>query len=296
MNTALDYPPAPARVPGHLPFTVGRLSRMGDVACRWGVRLLLAGTTLFLIAPLISVIGTAFNAPPLILFPPQHWSLESFRQIPDIWYQAFYTSIEVALAAALTGSLIAVPAAFALVRGMLPGRSVFEALSRSPLQVPQIVLSVGMYQYYSQLSAWNAHLSIGGFLGLVIAHTILVMPYIVGTTLTRIAAIDPALEEASAGLGASAARTFRAVTLPLVRPALTASFVLAFVVSFDNVTLSLFLSADSTSSTLPVTLFSAIELSASPVIFAAAALTVVLSAAVTFMLGRVIGIRAVAAR
>ncbi|SIT40749.1 putative Binding-protein-dependent transport systems inner membrane component [Paraburkholderia piptadeniae] len=279
-----------------VPFRVGTLSRAGDFACRWGVRVLLAATVLFLIAPLVSVIGTAFNAPPLIMFPPQHWSLESFRQIPDIWYQAFYTSIEVALAAALIGSLIAVPASFALVRGALPGRGVFEALFRSPLQVPQIVLSVGMYQYYAELSAWNEHLSIGGFTGLVIAHTILVAPYIVGTTLARIAAIDPALEEASTGLGASSLKTFRSVTLPLVRPALTASFILAFVVSFDNVTLSLFLSADSTSSTLPVTLFSAIELSASPVIFAAAALTVALSVAVTFVLGRVIGIRAVATR
>jgi putative spermidine/putrescine transport system permease protein len=279
-----------------VPFEVSTLSRAGDFACRWGVHLLLAATVLFLIAPLISVIGTAFNAPPLIMFPPQQWSLESFRQIPDIWYQAFYTSVEVALAAALIGSSIAVPAAFALVRGVLPGRSVFEALFRSPLQVPQIVLSVGMYQYYAELSAWNEHLSIGGFTGLVIAHTILVTPYIVGTMLSRITAIDPALEEASAGLGASALKTFRSVTLPLLRPALTASFILVFVVSFDNVTLSLFLSADSTSSTLPVTLFSAIELSASPVIFAAAALTIALSVAVTFVLGRVIGIRAVATR
>jgi putative spermidine/putrescine transport system permease protein len=279
-----------------VPFTVSAASRAGDIACRWGLRMLLTLTVLFLIAPLVSVIGTAFNAPPLILFPPQHWSLESFRQIPDIWYQAFYTSIEVALCAALIGSLIAVPAAFALVRGALPGKEVFESLGRSPLLVPQIVLSVGMYQYYAALSAWSDKLAIGGFAGLVIAHTILVTPYIVGTTLARIAAIDPALEEASAGLGASAMRTFRGVTLPLVRPALTASFILAFVVSFDNVTLSLFLSADSTSSTLPVTLFSAIELSASPVIFAAAALTVGLSVAVTFLLGRVIGIRAVATR
>jgi putative spermidine/putrescine transport system permease protein len=292
MTTTLQPHAARERVP----FTVSVTSRAGDIACRWGLRVLLALTVLFLIAPLVSVIGTAFNAPPLILFPPQHWSLESFRQIPDIWYQAFYTSVEVALAAALIGSLIAVPAAFALVRGALPGKGVFEAWFRSPLLVPQIVLSVGMYQYYATLAAWNESLSIGGFTGLVVAHTILVTPYIVGTTLARIATIEPALEEASAGLGASAMRTFRAVTLPLVRPALTASFILAFVVSFDNVTLSLFLSADSTSSTLPVTLFSAIELSASPVIFAAAALTVALSVGVTFLLGRVIGIRAVATR
>lgn len=296
MNTAQSFQPARDRVPERVPFTVSAISRAGDVVCRWGVRALLVATALFLMAPLVSVIGTAFNEPPLILFPPQQWSLESFRQIPDIWYQAFYTSIEVALAAAVAGSLIAVPAAFALVRGALPGKSVFEALSRSPLQVPQIVLSVGMYQYYAELSAWNQSLSIGSFTGLVIAHTILVTPYIVGTTLARITTVDPALEEASAGLGASALRTFRVVTLPLVRPALTASFILAFVVSFDNVTLSLFLSADSTSSTLPVTLFSAIELSASPVIFAAAALTIALSVGVTFVLGRVIGIRAVATR
>jgi putative spermidine/putrescine transport system permease protein len=279
-----------------VPFKVTTCSRAGDIACYWGLRLLLAATVLFLMAPLVSVIGTAFNAPPLIMFPPQQWSLESFRQIPDIWYQAFYTSVEVAIAAALIGSMIAVPAAFALVRGVLPGRGVFEALFRSPLQVPQIVLSVGMYQYYAELSSWSAYLSLSGFAGLVIAHTILVTPYIVGTMLSRITAIEPALEEASAGLGASALKTFRSVTLPLLRPALTASFILAFVVSFDNVTLSLFLSADSTSSTLPVTLFSAIELSASPVIFAAAALTVALSVAVTFLLGRVIGIRALANR
>lgn len=274
----------------------GWWSLQGDRICRWSMRALLGAIVIFLIAPLISVIGTSFNTPPLIIFPPPHLSLDSFRQIPDNWYQAFFTSLKVAFAAAGISAVLTVPAAFALVRGRLPGCALLESMFRSPLLVPQIVLSVSIYQYYVVLAGMLGNSFISGFEGLVIAHTLLVSPYILSTVFGRIANLDPAYEEASIGLGASSTRTFLAVTLPILRPALTAALILAFVISFDNVTLSLFLSTDVGSSTLPVTLFSAIELSASPVIFAAAALTILVSVLVTFSVERLIGLRSVTAR
>jgi putative spermidine/putrescine transport system permease protein len=277
-------------------FRPSTASLLGDFACRWLVRVLLLLGAVFLALPLIAVVIAAFNAPPVMMFPPAQFSLESFRQIPPTWYDAFFTSIELACLAAAIGMLITVPAAFALVRGRLPGRGAIELLFRSPLQVPQIVLSVSIYQYYVVLQDLMGGNFIGGFTGLLIAHTLLVSPYILSTMLARIGSINPSIEEASEGLGARPARTFFRVTLPLVRPALTAALILAFVISFDNVTLSLFLSADSSASTLPVTLFSAIELSASPVIFAAAALTILLSVFITFSIEKLIGLRATLAR
>jgi putative spermidine/putrescine transport system permease protein len=277
-------------------FRPSALSLSGDAACRWFIRILLALGAVFLVLPLIAVVITAFNAPPVMLFPPAHFSLESFREIPSNWYEAFATSIELAVLAAAIGMAITVPAAFALARGRLPGRGVIELLFRSPLQVPQIVLSVSIYQYYVVLQNLLGGNFIGGFAGLLIAHTLLVSPYILSTMLSKIGSINPSIEEASEGLGARPEKTFFQVTLPLVRPALTAALILAFVISFDNVTLSLFLSADSSSSTLPVTLFSAIELSASPVIFAAAALTILLSVAITLSIEKLVGLRATVAR
>ena len=273
------------------PFRPSWMSVATDLACRWILRLFMLVSILFLISPLISVALTAFNAPPVMSFPPAQWSLDSFRQIPDNWYVAFETSLELAACAAVIGMVITVPAAFALVRGLLPGRTMLEAFFRSPLQIPQIVLSVSIYQYYVVLQNLSGGNFLGGFFGLLIAHVLLVAPYILSTMLNKIGEINPSVEEASEGLGASQRRTFFRITLPLVRPALTAAAILAFVISFDNVTLSLFLSADASNSTLPVTLFSAIELSASPVIFAAATLTIVISMVITVIIERLVGLR-----
>jgi putative spermidine/putrescine transport system permease protein len=285
--------PAPGQAQAFRP---GALSLFGDRLCTFLVRAILVAGALFLLAPLVAVIGTAFNKPPAIVFPPSTLTFDSFRQIPSAWYVSFLTSLELAALAALIGLAVTLPAAFGLVRGLLPGRAFVETFLRSPLQVPQVVLSVSIYQYYVIMQGLFGTDVMGGFRGLVVAHILLVSPYILGTLVGRIAAIDQAIEEAAEGLGASAWRTFAQITVPAIRPALFASLVLAFVISFDNVTLSLFLSSDGDGTTLPVTLFSAIEMSASPVVFAAAAMTVVVSAIVTFSVERLIGLRAVVAR
>ncbi len=272
------------------------LSLFSDRACAIVVGTLLVFGVVFLIAPLIAVVGTSLNAPPAIIFPPASVTLDAYRQIPANWYDAFFASVKLATIAAVLGAFISLPAAFALVRGTFPGRPLVETFFRSPLQVPQVVLSVSLYQFYVLAQNFVGKNIFGGFQGLVVAHTLMISPYILGTLVGRIGGIDRSIEEAAEGLGARPLRTFFQVTLPLIRPALLAALILAFVISFDNVTLSLFLTADASSTTFPVTLFSAIELSASPVVFAAAALTIVVSVVVTTLLQRLIGLRGVVAR
>jgi putative spermidine/putrescine transport system permease protein len=273
-----------------------RLSLAGDRASTIGIRIVLVLSVMFLVAPLIAVIGTAFNRPPTILFPPKTITLEAFRLIPPVWYDSFFLSLQLAALASTISCLLVVPAALGIARGVIPGRATVETLFRSPLQVPQVVLAVGIYQFYVMMQATLGMDALGGLGGLVIAHCILVAPYMFGTILGRIEGLNPSIEEASEGLGASGLRTFFLVTLPLLRPAVLASLIIAFIVSFDNVTLSLFLSGDGGTSTLPVTLFSAVEIAVSPVVFAAAALTILLSLFAGLLLERWVGLRNVVTR
>ena len=277
-------------------FRPSALSLFGDRLFTLVVAAIVLAGVLLLVAPLVSVIGTSLNRPPAIVFPPTTFSLDSYSRIPGNWYGAFFASIKLAAVAALLGALITVPAAFAIVRGKLPGRAFLETFFRSPLQVPQVVLSVSLYQYYVLAQSIAGKNVFGGFQGLLVAHTLMVSPYILGTLAGHIGGVDKSIEEAAEGLGARPLRTFFTVTLPMLRPALLAALILAFVISFDNVTVSLFLTADSSTTTLPVTLFSAMELSASPVVFAAAAATIVVSIVVTSLLERLIGLRSVVAR
>ena len=277
-------------------FRPGALSLLADRVFLIVVGAVVLIGVVVLIAPLVSVIGTSLNEPPALVFPPTTITFDAYRQIPSAWYAAFFVSIKLAMVAAFAASAIAVPTAFALTRGNMPGRAFIDAFVRSPLQVPQVVLSLSIYQYFSLMQTFTGANLFSGFRGLVLAHTLMVAPYIFGTVIGRIGSIDRSIEEASEGLGATPLRTFILVTLPMIRPALLAALILAFVISFDNVTLSLFLTAGASSTTLPVTLFTAFELSASPVVFAAAALAIIVSIIVTILLDRLIGLRAVIAR
>jgi putative spermidine/putrescine transport system permease protein len=268
-----------------------RQSRLPDLVTRLGARLLVTLGAVFLAAPLIVIVITSFNVAPALDFPPRRWSFSSYQQISAQLYHSFLVSMELAAIGTAVSLVLAIPCAFALVRGRLPGRRAAEAMFRGPLQVPQIVMGLALFQFYV-LTRNQLGLPLSTSLwGLVIAHVVLITPYALAACVARISALDLELEEAATSLGARATVVFLRVTLPTIRQSVISSALLAFLVSFDNVPLSLFLTSPG-STTLPVALFNESESSLSSVVYAAAALTVAFSLLVTVALDRMVGLRA----
>lgn len=271
---------------------VPRASRLPDIAGRFAFRLLLTVGLIVLLAPLVVVVITSFNKVPSLSVPPRHWSLSSYREIPSELYQAFYFSMKLGLIAAAISVFIGVPASFFLARRGNRLTGVLEGTFRLPLQAPQLVMGLAAFQFYVLVDEHTGIPLSSTWYGLLIAHIILLGPYIIVVCVPRICALDVALEQAGESLGAGRVRILIRIVFPGIRQAVLAAFVLAFLISFDNVPLSLFLTSPG-STTLPVALFDNAESSLSSVLYAAASLSLMVGVAAAVILDRVVGLRKV---
>jgi ABC-type spermidine/putrescine transport system permease subunit I len=216
-----------------------------------------------LFAPLLVIVGASFNGGSFrageIVFPPRRLSLDWYLSTPASHIHAFGVSIALALIATLLACLIAVPAGLGLARANMPGREAVAALFRIPLQVPVVIIGLAFfYTYYALDDAVGVALA-GTFAGLVVAHLFILSPFVIGSVTAVLQRFDDRLEEAAASLGAGRWRTFRRVTLPVIMPGLFAGAVYAFMVSFGDVPISLFL-AGSNTTTFPVAIFHSMEM------------------------------------
>lgn len=193
------------------------------------VLIFLAGPALFLIP--VSVSTSAF-----IEWPPALFSTQWYAALVDSpqWFGAAIRSLVVAALSALLAVLIGTPAAFAMTRFALPGKSAVLAIILAPLIVPRIVTAVGLFYLFAQLGL------VGTTLGLVIGHAVLSVPYVTITVMAVLKHHDWRLEQAASTLGARPAATLRRITLPLVGNGLVAAYLFAFVTSFDELTIALF--------------------------------------------------------
>lgn len=232
------------------------MSRNGPLALAFN-----ALFVLFMAAPLIVVIGVAFTPEGFLKFPPSGISLRWFRAILDNqdFIQAFWISLYLGLASATLSCLIAVPAALAIGRYRFAGREPLVGLFMSPLTVPTIVLGIAFLRFLSQLGI-N-----GTFPGLVLCHAVIITPYVLRLTLASVTGLDRRTEWAAVSLGASRFTTFRRVVLPTIMPGVVGGWVLAFVTSFDELTVTVFIVNPSTV-TLPVRLFSHITQTTDPLV------------------------------
>lgn len=216
-----------------------------------------------MIVPILFVVVAAFTSGSTLRFPPEGWSLRWFSEA--VSYAPFMTSLVSSLQLAIIATVIAlalgVPVTLAIHRGRLPGRSLVEGLFLSPLIVPELVVGLALYQ---QLMIG---FGLDNFQTLLFGHTVLMFPYAVRVTGASLALIDPAVEEAARGLGASPLRTFFTVTLPLLRPGLFSASLLSFVASFNNVPLSLLLQSRDFR-TLPVVMLDYVQQNYTPIIAA----------------------------
>lgn len=240
----------------------------------------------FLATPLVVVALVAFNPGSALRFPPTGLSLRWFVQIWET--ESFVTGIvnSLKLGGLATGMsmVLGVPAAIALGRGRFRGRESLETAVLSPLSLPMIVLGLGLL---TASSAVGMGLS---FPVLVGGHVVITLPYVVRTTLAVYRGLDPALEEAARVHGATAWRTFRLVTLPLLRPGLIAGGIFAFLISFDNVPVSIFLTRSDTT-TLPVAILSYMAYNLDPSVAAISTLQMAVATVALLVLERMYGLQ-----
>ncbi|GLH81353.1 ABC transporter permease [Bradyrhizobium sp. SSBR45G] len=256
---------------------------------RWGRRLYLAANIailIFLLAPIAIVIVFALNPTPFIQFPPVGVSLRWFEKFfaSRDFIHALGFSLEVAAMTTVAATVLGASAALAIARGNLPGSRLIVATMLSPLMLPAILTGLALFQSYVLLDVGRP------LWGLVAGHTLVTIPYVVRTTLAVLHNFDVRLEEAAQNLGASPIRTFFEVTLPLVKPGVMAGAIFAFIVSFDQFPVSLFLVAPG-SETLPITLFNYLKFDLDGTIGAASVVSILLAFIVVIALDRIVGLR-----
>jgi putative spermidine/putrescine transport system permease protein len=235
---------------------------------------------LFLIAPTLIVIPMSFSSGRLLQFPPKGFSTKWYATFLDSqsWTAGAITSVKVGAATAVLATAIGTLTALGLVRGRYPARGLISALVLSPLIVPVVVIAIGMYFVYSD---WRI---IGSLEGLILAHTALAIPFVVVVVGSSLRTFDRTLELAAQNLGAGPVRTFLRITLPLILPSIVAGALFAFITSWDEVVVSIFLSSPVVR-TLPVVIWGQVRSYIDPTIAAVATfLTGVTLTVLTFVL------------
>jgi putative spermidine/putrescine transport system permease protein len=237
-----------------------------------------------MLGPAVFVFAVAFSGGTTITFPPEGFSLRWFGTAASYppFLEGLGTSLLIALAATVIALAIGIPATLAIHRGRLPGRAVVQSLFLTPIVLPELVFGLALYQ---QLMV-GLGISASGVL--LIGHAILLLPYAVRVTGASLMLADPALEEAARGLGAGPATTFFRVTLPVLRPGITAAAVLGFVTSFNNVPLSLLLQGPGTA-TLPVAMLQYVQTSYDPVVAAVSVVLLIAAVVVALIAERLVG-------
>lgn len=259
---------------------------MNDQPLHWSLRLAAAAALVFLMLPVAVVVFASFSATAYLTIPPQGWTLHWFAEVlsDPTYLSAIAFSLELAIAATVVAVLLAIPACYALHHRWVPFSEVLSGFVLSPLIFPAVVIGVALLQYMSALGLR------GNFLMLVLAHVVIVTPYVVRTMLAGLSSLDPTLEEAARVLGASRLSAFLLVVLPLMRMSLMAGFVFAFITSFDEASVTLFLLPPG-QATLPVTIFSAIDLGVDPSIAAISTLLIVATIVLLALVERLGGAR-----
>ncbi|MEN6436218.1 MAG: ABC transporter permease [Anaerolineaceae bacterium] len=214
---------------------------------------------IFVLSPIFVLIISSFNESRYFEFPPTGFTFE--------WYKAFYKSEEyqkallislrVALTAAGIGLLAGVPAAFALDRYKFKGNAVMQSIFLSPLMLPQIIWALGLIQFFSIVQIGGRSI-LGSFAGIVLAHSVIILPYVIRMVLTSLKYVEVDLESAAMSLGAKPIRTFLEVTIPIILPGVLVSAVFGFMVSFTDVVVSSFV-AGTRYITFPVRMYSEIR-------------------------------------
>ena len=229
---------------------------------------------LFLMAPILAIMPLSFNSEPFFTYPMPGFSLQWYREFftSDVWQLALKNSIIVAVFSTIAASTLGTLAALGLSRRDCPLRASITAILISPMIIPVVVSAVGIYYFFADLGLLNS------LTGIVLAHTALGAPFVVITVTATLASFDYNLMRAAASLGATPVNAFFKVMLPVILPGVASGALFAFVTSFDEVVVVLFL-AGSEQRTLPRQMWSGVRETLSPTITAVATLLILFAVA-----------------
>lgn len=240
---------------------------------------------LFLAAPLLATIYTAFSPVVYAQFPPQG---ASFRWFVQLWHTpllltAFARSLAVALVVTPVTAALATTAALGYERMRRGSRRATATLFQAPLIVPQLVFGIALLSVFSRTGLY------GTYLGLVLAHVVVTFPFFLRPLQASLVTRERSLEEAAAVLGASPLRVFLTVTVPSIRAGLMSGAVFAFIVSFDQFSVSLFV-VNSKTQTLPVAIYNYLFQNSDPTVAAVSTVVILLGLLAAVTTHRLVGL------
>ena len=233
----------------------------------------------FLIAPILTIIPLSFNAqnfftftPGMLAFDPDAYSLKHYEDFftNSQWQSAMWNSIKIAPVATFLSVALGTLAAVGLSQSHVPFRRAIMAILISPMIVPLIISAAGMYFFYSRIGLQ------GTYFGVVLAHAALGIPFVIITVTATLVGFDRSLTRASANLGAGPVRTFFKIQMPLILPGVISGGLFAFITSFDEVVVVLFVGSAG-QKTLPWQMFIGLREQISPTILAVATILVAIS-------------------
>ena len=242
----------------------------------------------FLMLPIAIVVIASFNSGKYLKFPPDGFSLR--------WYANFFgsqpfmdatrLSFVLAVVAAAVATVIAVPAALYYVRHAGRWREAFRMLTLAPLLLPEILTAIALLFFYYQIGIGTK-----SALGLYLGHVVICIPFVFLQVTSALYNISPSLEEAARSLGATSWTSFRRVTLPLIKPGVINGALFAFIISFDNVSISLLLKGVGTT-TLPMQVFDYLRWDFDPTTAAASTVSIAMTLGAVILVDRLVGLRA----
>lgn len=252
---------------------------------RGAVGLLRGAVYVALALPPLIVVASSFSRTTFLTFPPRGFTLQWYGRAAQsrAFMDSLLLSTELAIAATGLALLIGTPAAAAIVRRRFRGSEIVQALLLAPMVMPMVVLAIGLLQMMTWLGLAQT------FVGLLIAHVVLTLPYVVRTMAASLSLFDRSLEEAAISLRATPRQVVRRVMLPVLLPGVLSASVFCFVTSFGNITLSAFLARGGLV-TLPVQIFTYVEHSYDPVLAAVSTLVIVITLAVILLVERLAGL------
>lgn len=264
----------------------------GQVLWHYSFRLICGAIFVFLITPILVVMPLSFNAqdfftftPEMLRFDPEGYSLKHYRDFftNNEWQRSFKNSLIIAPIATIISVSLGTLAAIGLSQSHVPGRRAIMAILISPMIVPLIISATGMFFFYSDIGNWlegtlGLPKTFVGYVKVILAHAVLGIPFVIITVTATLVGFDRSLTRAAANMGADPVTTFFRIQMPLILPGVISGGLFAFITSFDEVVVVLFVGSAS-QKTLPWQMFTGLREQISPTILAVATILVIISVA-----------------
>ena len=261
------------------------MARFGSALCWTALVLVLA----FLLAPILIVIAVSFSPSAIFAFPPEGFSLRWYEAVArtDLLVSSVWLSVQIAFLSTCISLLLGTLCSIAVVRGYIPAGTAVATFMASPLMLPGLVFGIAFLQTARTLGLWDSYTT------LLIAHVVITMPFVMRTVLASLSLFDFTMVDAARMLGCSYPAALWKVLVPNILPGFVSGALFAFIASFDNYPVSIFL-VDVRTKTLPIQLLNQLEMSPDPTVAAASALLILATIVALFVCDRLVGLRRMA--